>query len=207
MPAPGQRLPQRRRIGGRHGDLHTRLTRVARTGHDEIHAVPRHVAHPEPTDVGDARHHRSRVLPSVRALHRQHRASRGDVLAAERVEHTVGVGGVRHHVERRLDAVDLGMPPDDDVVEHRTVCVVEQVRVLRPTRTDLAKIVRQRRLQPIKRVVTGDPNGAEVRDVEDDRVLPARKMFVDRARVLERHVPAAERHHLGVERTMDRVER
>ena len=45
-------------------------------------------------------------------------------------------------------------------------------------------------------------------DVEDHRVGPARGVLGDRAvAVLERHVPAAERHHLGAEGAVDCVER
>ena len=51
----------------------------------------------------------------------------GDVLAADRGHDPLGVGRVRHHVEHLVVE-----PPHDDVVEHRRVGLVEQVRVLRP---------------------------------------------------------------------------
>jgi hypothetical protein len=52
------------------------------------------------------------------------------------------------------------------------------------------------------------PNRAEMGDVEDDRVASTRLVFRDGSRrVLQRHVPAAERRHLGAESTMLGVER
>ena len=79
--------------------------------------------------------------------------------------HAVGVRGVGHHVEHVV-AVVGGMPPHDDVVEHRRVAVVEQVGVLRSPGSDLGEIVGQRGLQSIERIGPGQPNGAEVRHVE-----------------------------------------
>ncbi len=97
-------------------------------------------------------------------------------------------------------------PPHDDVVEHRTV-VVEQMGVLRATRGDLAEVVGQRVLKPLAGVCTRDTDGAEMADVEGDRVVTARHVLRDRARgIRERHLPTAEVDHLGAERAMCCVE-
>ena len=87
------------------------------------------------------------------------------------------------------------------------VGVVEQVRVLGAPRADLGEIVGQRALQPVEGVVAGDSDRAQMRHVEDRRRAAAGHVLVDRARVLERHVPAAERHDPGAELAVNRVER
>ena len=100
------------------------------------------------------------------------------------------------------------MPPDDDVVEHRPVGVVEEVRVLGSPGADLAEVVGERPLQPVEGVGALDAHRAEVGDVEHDGRAGGSEVLGDRAgRVLERHLPAAERHHPGAERPVDGVER
>ena len=56
-----------------------------------------------------------------------------------------------------------GMPPHDDVVEHRTVGVVEEVGVLGPSGLDLRQVVRERVLQHVVRVAR--PRRARCRGV------------------------------------------
>ena len=127
----------------------------------------------------------------------------GRLLPTDGVAHAIGVRRVRHHVE------DLVVePPDDDVVEDGTVGLVEQMRVLRPPGRDLRQVVGERPLQALEGVGPDHPDGAEVADVEDHRAAPAGEVFSDRAvRIGDGHLPSAERHHLGAELTMRRVER
>ena len=126
----------------------------------------------------------------------------GDVVAADRASHPCGVRRVRHDVER-----PLAHPPDDDVVEHRAV-VVEEVRVLRSPHGDLPEVVRERRLQPVERVVAFDPDGAEMADVERDGIGAAGHVLGDRAGLVrERHLPPAEVDQLGAEGAVFGVER
>ena len=93
------------------------------------------------------------------------------------------------------------VPPDDDVVEHRAVGLVEEVGVLGPPGGDLAEVVGERPLQA-RRARRGPATRTvpRWRDVEHHRAVAARQVLGDRAGgVLERHLPAAERHHLGAE--------
>ena len=53
----------------------------------------------------------------------------GGVLTADGLFDPSGVRGVGHHVEHLV-----GQPPDDDVVDHRPVGIVEEVGVLGPAR-------------------------------------------------------------------------
>ena len=53
----------------------------------------------------------------------------------------------------------------------------------------------------------GDPHRAEVRHVEDDRVLPARAVLLEHAAVLDRHVPATELGQAGAEGAVLGIER
>ena len=58
-----------------------------------------------------------------------------------------------------------------------------------------------------QRVLAGDFNLAHVADVEQAGAGPDRHVLVGDARVLDRHVPAAERHHLRARGAMPGVER
>ena len=91
--------------------------------------------------------------------------------------HPVGVGGVGHDVEG-----GLRQPPDDDVVDHRAVGVVEQVGVLGPARAHPTQVVGEGGLEPVEGVGTLHPDGAQVAHVEDHRVLPAGPVLGDGAR-------------------------
>ena len=98
-------------------------------------------------------------------------------------------------------------PPHDDVVDDVRVVGVEQMGVLRATGLDPSQVVRERPLQEVERSPTADANRPEVRDVEHDRVVTARAVLLEHARVLDRHVPAAELHHARAERAVLGVER
>src|SRR5262249_47395626 len=98
-------------------------------------------------------------------------------------------------------------PPHDDVVEHRRVVLVEQMRVLRPTGPDLAEIVGERELQPFERVGTYDPHSAEMADVEGHRRGPAGAVLRERAAgVGQRDLASPEGEQLRPEGAVDGVE-
>ena len=207
-------------LGG-HMDLDAVLAGVPRAGDDAVDVTPR--ARVRPRTAAPRRSSGDTVpsqLARLRSLHREHRPGRRDVgdlaVAAlrrvrvfERADDRVGVRRVRH--DEQLVVVD---PPHDDVVDDVGVVGIEQVRVLRPARTDPAEVVGERPLEHRHRARPGDPHRPEVRHVEHDRVLPARPVLLEHAAVLDRHVPAAELGQarvegavLGVERAVAQVRR
>jgi hypothetical protein len=132
----------------------------------------------------------------------------GGLLTADRGSHALGVRRIGHHVERVRLTVAARMPPHDDVVEHRGVGLGEQMRVLRPSGADLGQVVAQRGLQSGEAVPAFDPDGPEVGDVEHDRTVATGEVLGDRAaRVLERHLPSPEWHHLRPGRAVHAAER
>ena len=98
------------------------------------------------------------------------------------------------------------MPPHDDVVENRTIGRVEQVGVLGATRADFVEVIGEGTLEYVEAI--DHPHRSEMGDVEHDGVASARFVLGDGSRrVLQRHVPAAERRHLGAECAVLGVER
>ena len=72
----------------------------------------------------------------------------------------------------------------------------------------LSRSLHRARLQPVVGTGALDAHRAEVRDVEHDGAVAAGEMLGDRARrVLERHLPPAERHHARAQLAVDCVER
>jgi hypothetical protein len=99
-----------------------------------------------------------------------------------------GVRCIGHHIEHVV-----GQPPHDDVVDDRSVGVVEQVRVLGPPRADPAEVVRQGGLEAVECAGPFDPDGAQVAHIEDHRVLATGTVLGQGAlRIGERHLPPAE---------------
>ena len=135
----------------------------------------------------------ARRAPGRRALHGEHGPLGGDVRRRRGRRRTrVGVRGVGHDVEALV--VD---PPHDDVVEHRAVGLVEQVRVLRPARADLAagrwsappaggRGRRRRSTRTVPRWLTSNATAP----VAAGPVLGQRAVGVR-----QRHLPAAEGDH------------
>ncbi len=183
------------------------LPGVAGAGHGALDPVPGESLDAEPSDCGGVGEDRPEHRRPVRALHGDDRTTGRDVVAAECVAHTVGVRGVRHDVEG-VTVSGIGMPPHDDVVDHRGVGVVEQVRVLRPPWPDLGEVVGQRPLDRLERVGSGQSDGAEVRHVEHRRRRTTCHVFGDRpGRVRDRHLPSAELGHRCAEPTVPIIER
>ena len=72
---------------------------------------------------------------------------------------------------------------------------------------ELRHVVREQRLKQVKRLHSLDLELAHVRDVEDPAVGPDGAMLGNDAVVLNRHVPAGERHHPGAKGEMPLEER
>jgi hypothetical protein len=77
-----------------------------------------------------------------------------------------------------------------------------------PTRLDLVEIVGERRLELLERLGALDPHGTQVAHVEGDGLVATGPVLGQRpVGIAERHVPTAERHHLGVQDSVGIVER
>ena len=140
--------------------------------------------------------------PRFGALQRDHGPLVGDVAATDGRNDIGGVRGVRHDVEPFV--VD---PPHDDVVDHEPV-LVEQMGVLGPPRVHPGEVVAQRVLQMAERVSALHAHRAEVADIESDCRGAAGSVLGHRPRRIgQRHLPTAERDHLGPEREVRRMER
>ena len=93
----------------------------------------------------------------------------------------------------------VGEAVDEDIVGDAAVRLAVQ-RVVRVPRGDRRDIERRNRAQPRGRARPPKPDPAEVRDIEDTHPAAHRLMLRDDAGVLERHLPARERHETGPER-------
>ena len=99
-----------------------------------------------------------------------------------------------------------GEAVDEQVVDERALRR-EQARVLRLTDGKLRRVVGRDALHGGQRVLAGDFDLAHVADVEQPgagRGRPA--CSFDEAGILDRHVPAAKRHHLRAGRAVPGVE-
>src|SRR5919198_768716 len=94
----------------------------------------------------------------------------------------------------------------DQVIDDSAPLVREQ-GVLSLTGLDLVEIVRERRLEQLRRAWALDLELAHVRDVEDAGVAADGPMLGNHAFVLDRHLPARERHHPRAEGDVASVER
>ena len=135
-------------------------------------------------------------------LHRQDCASAGGVVATDDGAHAVSVGCIRHHVEDVRT-----QPPHDDVVTHSAL-LVARVRVLRATRRNLAKVVRQFTLQQIECISAGYSHGAQMRHVKHRGISATRHVLSDGScGIRQWHFPPAEGNHFGAELTVQSVKR
>ncbi len=90
----------------------------------------------------------------------------------------------------------------DDVavfIEHERVLGMAEFR-------DPGQIVREHPLQEVEGAETEDPELRHVPDVEHPRRAADRPVFLDDAGVLDRHLPARERHHARAQRDVLIVE-
>ena len=94
-----QRFPQCRGGRGRHGDLDTRLARVARAGDRAVDAVPHGMTDAEPADRRGLRPHRRQALLGGWALNGEHGALVGRLTTTDGGNDAVRVRRVGHHVE------------------------------------------------------------------------------------------------------------
>ena len=119
----------------------------------------------------------------------------------ERGNHCIGVARVGDD-----ESVVIVDAIDDEIVDHATTVVAEQV-VLRLPGSDAVEVVRDHRVEPRDRARPDHLGVAHVRDVEDADVFAHGGVLGDGADVLDRHVPAAEVGHLGAEGDMAGVQR
>ena len=145
-PALEQGVPEALGDPGRDGALDAVLARVTGTGRPAGDAGPVEGAHAEPGNGGGVRGDGGQAPAGVGALDGDDGSALGGVRPPDGRHHPFGVGRVGHHVE------DLVVhPPDDDVVHHRGVVLVEKVGVLGPPGPDAPEVVGQRDLEPIER--------------------------------------------------------
>ena len=206
-----QRVPDLAGALGRRHDLDAVLAGVAGAADQAVDAGDRDGcgAHPrrevaagDPLDRGarlgalDGEH---RV--AVRHVGDLHVEARGVVGQPGVVALVVGRVGDRQ--EARTVA---GQPIGEEVVEHSPVLAAEQ-RVLGSAFGELGHVVGQQPLQERLGVWTTRLDLAHVRDVEDPRCLADRHVLLAHALVLDRHLPADERHQPRAGRPMAVVKR
>ncbi len=158
-------------------------------------AVPNEGGHAEPGTAAAsgatcARRCRARG-PWTASTHR----SVGGVGPTHGGHHPVGVRGIGHDVEGLV-----GHPPDDDVVDHRAVGVIEEVGVLGPAHVHLAQVVRQGLLEPIEGLGPTTRTVPRWLTSKTTASRPAGQVLGHRAgRIGERHLPPAEAGQFGSE--------
>ena len=143
-------------------------------------------------------------LAAARPLHGEHGERAVEVLdldarrrvGPEPVDDLAAVGGVRDEEDLVL-AADVG----DEVVDHAAARLVAAQRVLRLAGADLAQVVGEPVVHEVDGAGPADDPLAEVADVEDPDRLAHGDVLLEHAtaRVLDRHVPAAEVGELGAE--------
>ena len=92
--------------------------------------------------------------------------------------------------------VAVGQPVADQVIEHAAVLAAQQA-VLRAALGQPAHVGADQPLQQRLRIRAAGLDLAHVGDVEHPRGLPDGQMLLADARVLDRHLPAGERHQPG----------
>ena len=155
-------------------------------------------------------------LAAARPLHRDHGERPVQVLdldalgsvGLQAADHLAAVGGVGDQEHLVLTA-DVG----DEVVDDATALVVAAQGVLRLPDADPAQVVRQPLVDDVDGARPAGPAAhdalAQVAHVEDPDGLAHRSVLLQdtAARVLDRHVPAAEVGQLGAERHVAVVQR
>ena len=85
---------------------------------------------------------------------------------------------------------------NDQVVDH-TTALIEHAAVKGTTRGNTVDIVGQQVAQVVAGTGAGHFHNRHVRDIEDASLLAHGMVFLDLGAVIDRHVPAAEIHHLA----------
>ena len=116
-------------------------------------------------------------------------------------QHPLRVRGVGHH-----EVPLLLHPVDDQVLDHAAALVQHEV-VERLSDRRLAQVVRDDPLQHREGPRSGDLDLAQVREIEEPHAFAHRLVFLQRTRVLDRHVPAREGSHLRSEARVFLLER
>ena len=206
-----ERVPDGDRVLGRDDQLVTQLAGVAGAAHGQLHPVERgggeaHVVVPG----GQAE--RAQQVRRARALDREHRVrlvlvGDGDPGGRGGAQPRGDLGGVRG-VGDQEDVV-VGVQVGDDVVHHAAGGVVAAERVLRLAGADPAEVVAEAGVDEVRRARPGDPDLAQVRDVEHADALADCRVLLEHAAtgVLQRHLPAPEGGELRAERGVPLVQR
>ncbi len=136
-------------------------------------------------------------LERVRALDGEQREVVRDVAHVGAAQLVLLQPLVRRFPVRRVhdEQVAVVVEPVDDQVVDDPARVGRQQRVLRVAGRELVDVVRERRLQQVAGRRPFDLDLAHVRDVEDAGVRAHGPVLGDHALVLDRHLPARERHH------------
>jgi hypothetical protein len=123
------------------------------------------------------------------------------------VEPTHDLGGVRG-VRDEEDLVRVAVV-GDEVVDHAAGLVVAAERVLGLTGTDAVEVVGQRCVDVAGRTRAAHDGLAEMAHIEDPDALADGQVLLDHpaARVLDRHLPAAEIGHLRAQVNVAPVQR
>ena len=101
-----------------------------------------------------------------------------------------------------------GQPPHDDVIDHRSVGVVEQVGVLGASGSDPFQVIAEGGLDCVPCVRPPEIEAAEMTHVEQGCARTACCMLGQRAhRIADRHLPSTEGDHPGAEATVDGIQR
>ncbi len=155
--------------------------------------------------------HRGEHLSRARTLHGEHRVRLvliGDRDAVRRgrpqaTNHLGGVGRVRDQ-----EHVVVGVHVGDEVVDHPTARVTAQ-RVLRLPGTNSAQVVAEAGVEEVHGAGAPYRGLAQVRHVEDADRFAHRRVLLEHspARVLQGHLPPAERGELRAEGGMAVVQR
>ncbi len=154
---------------------------------------------------------RLKDLERRRALQREQRVSRGRI-DGHGVAGSGDVPGDPGVVLLNVAGVDDeeevrgGQAVDEQVVDKRALRR-QQARILRLPDLQLRGVVARDALHRRQRVPAGDLDLAHVADVEEAGARAHGHVLVGDARILDRHVPAAERTHLGAGAAMAGVER
>jgi pimeloyl-ACP methyl ester carboxylesterase len=111
------------------------------------------------------------------------------------VAQNVDVEGFRNGFQTVLHIAEESDRPEQFVVVDDTTVIIQKKGVLAFARLQAVNVVRQQVVQPSSRAVAADEELSHVRDVECADRGAHGGVFIENARVLYRHMPAAEIDH------------